>query len=197
MKKLIPIELDYKKLEGISQEQIAEHFEVLYKGYVDKVNEIRRKLEEEFSNMPNATYDDYRELKLEESFALNAVKLHESYFLGLGGDGVVPDEIRDIFSKSFGSFENWQEEFRGLGLASRGWAVLYYDLDEKGLYNGLSDWHSHGGVWDTKPILVLDVYEHAYFMDYGTKRQNYIDAYFANLDWQSILERIKKIKKWP
>lgn len=197
MEKLIPIELDYKKLKGISKEQISEHFEILYKGYVKKVNEIRQKLQEKFADIPNATYDEYRELKLEESFALNAVKLHEAYFLGLGGDGVVPIEIKDIFAKNFGSFENWQEEFYGLGLASRGWAVLYYDLHEKKLYNGLGDWHSHGGVWNAKPILVLDVYEHAYFIDFGAKRKNYIDAYFDNLNWDFILESIKKIKKWP
>lgn len=197
MEKLVPIELDYKKLNGISKEQIAEHFEVLYKGYVGKVNEIREKLAGGFEGLPNATYNDYRELKLEESFALNGVKLHESYFLGLGGDGVVPDEIREIFSKHFGSFENWLEEFHGLGMASRGWAVLYYDLDEKKLYNGLSDFHSHGGIWNTKPIVVLDIYEHAYFMDYGTKRKDYIDAYFENLNWKYILDEIKNIKKWP
>ena len=197
MEKLEAIELPYKKLKGISHDQIAEHFEVLYKGYVGKVNAIRQDLEDGFKGMPNATYDKYRELKLEESFALNGVKLHEGYFMGRGGDGSVPDEIRKIFARAFGSFENWQERFYGLGMASRGWAVLYYDLDEKQLYNGLGDWHSHGGVWNAKPILVLDVYEHAYFMDFGTKRKNYIDAWFNNLNWDYILEELKNIKKWP
>lgn len=197
MEKLVPIDLPYKKLRGISHEQITEHFEVLYKGYVSKANEIREKLSESFGKIPNATYDDYRELKLEESFALNAMRLHESYFLGLGGDGVVPDEARDMFAKHFGSFENWLEGFHGLGLAARGWAVLYYDLDEQKLYNGLSDFHSHGGVWNAKPIVVLDVYEHAYFTDFGTRRKNYIDVYFDNLNWQCILDELKNIGKWP
>ncbi len=206
MEKLMPIELPYKKLKGISHEQVSEHFEVLYKGYVKKVNEIRERLSGKFPGLPNPTYDEFREFKLEESFALNAVKLHEAYFLGLGGatnqtvhggDGAVPDEARKIIAKDFCSFENWQERFYGLGLAARGWAVLYYDLDEKRLYNGLGDFHSHGGVWNAKPILVLDVYEHAYFMDFGAKRKNYLDAYFNNLDWQYILDELKNIKKWP
>ncbi len=197
MEKLEAIKLPYKKLKGISGEQISEHFDVLYKGYVGKVNAIRKDLEDGFEGMPNATYDRYRELKLEESFALNGVKLHEAYFLSLGGDGTVPDEMRKILAKDFGSFENWQERFYGLGMASRGWAVLYYDFDEKKLYNDLCDWHSHGGVWNAKPILVLDVYEHAYFMDFGTKRKNYIDAWFDNLHWDYILDELKNIKKWP
>lgn len=194
---MVPIELNYRSLKGISKSQIEDHFEVLYKGYVKKVNEIRRKLDDEFSSLPNPTFDDFRELKLEESFALNAVKLHEAYFLTLGGDGSVPDEIRKLLAKDFGSFENWQEKFYGIGLAARGWAVLYYDFNEKKFYNGLSDFHSHGAVWNTKPIVVLDVYEHAYFMDFGAKRQNYLDAYFNNLNWHFIWENIKNIKRWP
>lgn len=197
MEKLVPVELSYKKLKGISHEQIADHFEVLYKGYVNKVNEIRERLAKGFERLPNATHDDYRELKLEESFAYDAVKLHELYFLSLGGDGVVPEEICKILSKDFGSFENWIEEFHGLGLASRGWAILYYDLDEKRLYNGLSDWHSQGGIWNGKPIIALDVYEHAYFMDFGAKRKDYIEAFFNNLNWKYVLEELKNIKKWP
>ena len=78
MEKLEAIKLPYHKLKGISGEQISEHFDVLYKGYVGKVNAIRKDLEDGFEGMPNATYDKYRELKLEESFALNGVKLHEA-----------------------------------------------------------------------------------------------------------------------
>jgi superoxide dismutase, Fe-Mn family len=192
---LKPIELPYTSLLGLSAKQISEHFDVLYKGYVNKVNDIRAKIVAANSEGANGTYAEIRELKLEESFALNAVKLHEAYFLGMGGDGQVTDKIKDLLAKDFGSYEKWQADFIATGMSARGWAVLYWDWREMHFSNALVDWHSHGGIWGTSPLLVLDVYEHAYFIDYGTKRKDYIDAWFKNVHWQFVQKLVTQIEK--
>jgi superoxide dismutase, Fe-Mn family len=192
---LKPIELDYKSLPGLSEKQLTEHYEVLYKGYINKVNDIRSKIVTTTGESANGTYAEVRELKLEESFALNGVKLHEYYFMAMGGDGQAPDTIKTLLAKDFGSYEKWQADFMATAMSARGWAVLYYDWHEMHFSNGLADWHSHGGVWNCTPVLVLDVYEHAYFMDYGTKRKDYIDAWFKNINWDYTIQTIEQIEK--
>ena len=170
--------LKYKSLPGLSERQISEHHDVLLPGYVKKVNEIRAKLPNTDKSNANGTYAELRELKLEEGFAVNAVKLHESYFDDLGGDGKADGEIKKLIEADFGSYEKWEEEFRALGLCSRGWVVLAYDMDDKKLRNYIADVHNQGGVWNAISLLVLDVYEHPYFLDYATARKTYIDASF-------------------
>jgi superoxide dismutase, Fe-Mn family len=190
-----PITLNYKSLPGLSEKQISEHYEVLYKGYINKLSEIRQKIEAATGEGAGATYADIRELKLEESFASNAVKLHEAYFLGLGGNGTVTETVSETLAKDFGSYEKWEADFRATGMSARGWAVLYYDWKEGRLRNGLADFHSHGAIWSTTPVLVLDVYEHAYFIDYGTKRKDYIDSWFANINWSRVEKTLAKVGK--
>lgn len=186
-------ELKYKKLEGLSERQLLEHHDVLYAGYVKKTNEIEEKLKNVDLSSANGTYSDLRELKMEETFALNGVKLHEGYFdnmtdspkLGLGQKLTQTEfEIKKVINRDFGSYENWEKEFKAMGLCARGWVVLGYDLDEKKLKNILCDSHNQGGVWNMVAILIMDVYEHAYFLDYATARKAYIEAFFKNIDWQ-------------
>lgn len=181
---LQPIKLPYSKLSYLSDAQLSEHYEVLYKGYVNKTNDIRKKIKEASKDGANGTYAEIRELKLEESFALNGVKLHEAYFLAMGGDGTITESVKKALEKDFESVAKWEEDFRATAMSSRGWAILYWDQQEMKLRNGLADFHSHGAIWNVTPFLVLDVYEHAYFMDYGTKRKNYIDDWFKNIDWE-------------
>lgn len=181
--------LKYKSLNGISERQLSEHYDVLYAGYVKKVGEIREKLGNISKENVNPTYSDYRELKLEETFSLNGVKLHELYFENLGGDGEVSGGILTKIEQDFGSFENWHEDFMAAGMGARGWVVLALDPIDGQLRNFLSDFHSHGCVWGTKPILVLDVYEHAYFIDYGTNRKGYLEAFMKNIDWGVVENR--------
>ena len=143
----------------------------------------------------NATFSDFRELKMEEGFAANAILLHEAYFDVLGGKGNPEGKIVDAIVKDFGSFDAWQEEFKALGLSARGWAVLAYDFNDGRLHNYLADMHNQGGVWGVSPILVLDVYEHAYFIDYGSDRKTYIEDFFKNLNWKAINKKFDKIAK--
>lgn len=186
--------LKYTELDGLSEKQLKEHHDVLYAGYVKKIGEIEEKLKTVDVSSANATYSDLRELKMEETFALNGVKLHEGYFdnMSKGGNGNVFGKILEMVHRDFGSYENWEKEFRALGLSARGWVVLCYDLEEKKLKNVICDSHNQGGLWNAITILIMDVYEHAYFIDYATARKTYIDAFFKNIDWQFIDHRISE-----
>lgn len=185
--------LKYKILNGLSEKQLAEHHDVLYAGYVKKTNEIRAKLPSADKENPNATFSEIRELKAEESFALNGVKLHEGYFDNMAVQQSKPNgAILELINRDFGTYENWEKEFKALGVSARGWAILAYDLDDKKLFNVLCDAHNHAGIWNCIALLIMDVYEHAYFVDYATARKKYIDAFFSNIDWNEINGRIEK-----
>ena len=188
--------LKYKSLKGISEQQLSEHHDKLYAGYVKKINAIREMLKEVDTSTANATYSNIRELKVEETFAQNGVRLHEGYFELLGGEGKPEGTVTDLIKKDFGSYEKWEAEFKAMGLSSRGWVVLAYDWEEGKLRNYLCDVHNQGGVWDCTPVLILDVYEHAYFIDFATGRKGYIDAFMNNIDWKAVDENYsQKVSK--
>lgn len=181
-------ELVFTKLSGISDKSIENHY-TLYQGYVKKWQEIQNKLTTTDFSLANATFSDIRELKVEESFAANAIILHEAYFDILGGDGQPIGELMAALEKTFGSFENWLNQFKLLGLSSRGWVILAFDYNDGQLKNYIADTHNSFGVWGTSPILVLDMYEHAYFSDFGTDKKTYIEVFFKNLNWSKINKR--------
>jgi len=185
--------LPFKELKGISQKTIEIHWGKLYQGYVKKWQEIQEKLEKVDLSSANATFSELRELKLEETFAANAVILHEAYFDILGGDGKPEGEIIEVIEKNFGSFENWTEEFKSLGMASRGWVILVYDFNDGKLRNYIADAHNLYGIWGTAPVLVLDMYEHAYFIDFGSDKKSYIETFFQNLNWETINKKFQKV----
>jgi len=188
--------LPFQELRGISQKTTENHYGKLYQGYVKKWQEIQEKLKTTDKSLANATFSELRELKTEETFAGNAIILHEAYFDVLGGDGKPTGEILEKISEDFGSFEVWQEEFKSLGLTARGWVILAFDFNDGKLRNYIADAHNQGGIWGTSPILVLDVYEHAYFIDYGSDRKSYIETFFSNLNWQAVNKKyLKTLKK--
>lgn len=188
--------LKYQELSGISAKQLAEHHDVLYTGYVKKYNEINSKLIEVDLTSSNQTFSELRELNVEKTFALNGVKLHEAYFDGLTPKAqATPDgKIAELIEHHFGSFEKWLAEFKALGLAARGWVVLAYDLQREVLENYICDAHNQGGVWNCVALIILDVYEHAYFLDYATARKDYIEAYLKNINWVEINQRLSQFK---
>ncbi len=187
--------LKYTQLDGLSERQLKEHHDILYVGYVNKLNEIEEKLKTTDRSSANGTYAEFRELKKEEVFATNGIYLHEYYFDNLGSDKNQSDEAKNIIAKDFGSYEKWEEDFRACGLAARGWVVLAYNFEDKKLHNYISDTHDNGGVWSCAPLIVLDVYEHAYFLDYGTKRKDYIGKFMTNIDWKEFIARYNKLKR--
>jgi Fe-Mn family superoxide dismutase len=171
---------------GLSERQMQEHYK-LYEGYVKKANEISELLKKVDYSKANATYSDLRALKLGYSFAVNAIKSHELYFENLSGDGTVPIGIvGKMLAEQFGSYENWEQDLKATGIAARGWVWLAYDWQNKTLFNYLGDQHDAFPIWHATPLVALDVYEHAYFIDYGTTRADYINAFCKNLNWNAV-----------
>jgi Fe-Mn family superoxide dismutase len=193
MKEFTAEPLKYAELPGLSAKQLAEHHDVLYAGYIKKVNEIRAALPGADLTKANATWSDLREMKLEEGFAVNGVVLHERYFANMAPSGrAISGSIQEWIDADFGSYEKWAAEFAALGLCSRGWVVLAFDLKDGRLHNYLADVHNQGGVWGAVPLIVLDVYEHAYFLDYATARKKYLDSFMGNIDWTAANDIISQ-----
>ncbi|MBU6447642.1 superoxide dismutase [Patescibacteria group bacterium] len=184
-----------RALDGISEKTMTEHYK-LYEGYVKKANEILEKLKSVDRSTANQTYSDLRELKLEFSFAVGGVKNHEIYFGHLGGKGGEPGgALAEKIKQDFGSFEAFKEDMKQTGIAARGWVWLAYDWQTGKLFNYLGDAQNTYPVWDATPIVALDTYEHAYWLDYGTGRGTYIDAFFKNLNWEVVEQCYGKIEK--
>lgn len=171
-----------KDLEGISLRTLQEHFK-LYEGYVKKTNEIQKKVLEADKSEANGVYSYIGELKRQETFAVNGMKLHEVYFAHLGGDGEPKGELVKMIERDFGSMDAWKEEMVATGLSARGWAILAFDFKDDRLHIYGADAQNIGAVWGAVPLIAMDVYEHAYFIDYGTNRKEYVNAFFRNLDW--------------
>jgi Fe-Mn family superoxide dismutase len=171
------------ELEGISRQTIEAHYK-LYQGYVAKRNEILGKLAGVDLGSANQTYSELRSLKVDLTFAIGGIKNHELYFEHLGGHGGDPKgRFGELVARDFGSAEAWKADLKATGLAGRGWAWAAYDWDEGRLFNYIGDAQNTFPVWNATPLVALDVYEHAYFIDYGTDRAGYIDAFLNNLDY--------------
>jgi Fe-Mn family superoxide dismutase len=171
------------QLDGISRTSVEAHYR-LYQGYVTKRNEILSKLAAVDLAAANQVYSDLRALKVDLTFAVGGIKNHELYFEHLGGPGGDPaGPVARLIDRDFGSVEAWRADLKATGLAGRGWAWTAYDWDERRLFNYIGDAQNTFPVWNATPLVALDVYEHAYFLDYQTDRGAYIDAFFANLDW--------------
>jgi superoxide dismutase, Fe-Mn family len=174
------------ELDGISREAIEAHYK-LYQGYVATRNEILGKLADVDLAGANQTYSELRALKVELSFAIGGIKNHEIYFGHLGGPGGDPAGLfGDLVKRDFGSAEAWKADLKATGLAGRGWAWAAYDWDEGRLFNYLGDAQNTFPIWNATPLVALDVYEHAYFIDFATDRASYIDKFFDNLDYDVV-----------
>jgi len=181
-----------KELDGISKKTIEIHHDKLYVGYVKKSEEISGKLKQLSSDIisgkvgsGNQTFSELRALKEGETFAVNGAFLHEWYFDNLGGDGnwKIASELSKAIINKWGSVEGFIKYFSECGMASRGWSILCWNIKRQKImqYNG--DAHNQGGVWGCIPIIALDVYEHAYFIDFGSDRKTYIEAFWKNFNW--------------
>ena len=187
---------ELKGLEGLSDNQISQHKDILYVGYVNKLGEIEDKLKTADRSKANQIYSEYRGLKADETFALNGVVLHELYFENLGGRGGNPSgKIADFIKRDFASTEKWIEDFKACGIAVRGWVVLAYSFYDGMLHNYGADAHHFNFPAMAWPLLVMDVYEHAYTIDYGVKRPPYIEAFMKNVNWDAVNGRLEKISK--
>ncbi|GMU25415.1 superoxide dismutase [Patescibacteria group bacterium] len=186
-------------LHGISDKAMEIHHDKLYAGYVKKKDEIAQKLQplERGGDLASAnqTYSELRALKDGETFAVNGVYLHEWYFDVLGGNGALTGPLVEALAMQYGSVENFVAYFSACGMAARGWCVLAWDRHDKALRVYTGDAHNQGGVWGCMPVIVLDVYEHAYFIDFGSDRKAYIEAFWKNLNWEKANELFEMAKR--
>lgn len=184
-----PLPPKLSKTTGISQTTHEEHYK-LYQGYIKKTNEIMEKLKTVDLASANQSYSDLRSLKVELSFALGGVKNHELYFDAMGGaGGPAPGKLGERVARDFGSHEKWAAEFKACGLAARGWVWLAWDRDLGRLMNYVGDAQNTYPIWNSAIVLPMDVYEHAYYLDFKTNRAAYIDAFLANVDWEATAGR--------
>ena len=188
--KTLPLPFDPSVLRGISEKVIVSHHQNNYSGAVKKLNLIQQQL----AAMPeNAHPIEYGALKKEELIALNSKLLHELYFGNLGGSGVMDRRMKTLLIQGFGSLEAWKNDFvktaKSLSGGS-GWVILSYLKGQNTLMHQIASDHSDS-VATGVPLLVLDMYEHSYHMDYGTKAAQYIDAFVDNIDWAIVSERFQ------
>ncbi|MDR1065970.1 MAG: Fe-Mn family superoxide dismutase [Clostridiales bacterium] len=181
-------------MSAISKDQFDSHIK-LYNGYVDKVNEITKDL---FDLTPpfqaNATYSKYRGLKKGETYALDGVILHEAYFSNMTSAKTSPDEcLHRVFDQCFGGYEGWVNDFASCAAAARGWCVFCYDQRTRSFRNILMDSHDDGMTCLAYPIIVLDMYEHAYFIDYKTDKAEYIKRFIDGICWRAAGKRLNKL----
>jgi Fe-Mn family superoxide dismutase len=181
-----PLDPRLLQLSGISRASVEAHYR-LYQGYVGKRNEILTALQGVDLDKANQVSSELRALKVDLTFAIGGIKNHELYFAHLGGPGGDPDgAFRALVERDFGTVEAWRSDLKATGIAGRGWAWTAFDWDEQRLFNYIGDAQNTFPVWNATPLVALDVYEHAYFLDYQTDRPSYIDAFFENLDWDVV-----------
>lgn len=188
-----PKTFNFRTVKGISMKQLEEHYK-LYRGYVDKLNQIWSipYVPRNYTDS-NPIYSNMRSLKLGETYSLDSVKLHNLYFENMtGGNNIPSGAVLNAITNQFSSYDNFASYFTNVGLSMRGWVVLAIDsLDNKMHIIGCDE-HDKGAIWLSYPILVMDVYEHSYFMDFGTDRRKYISTFIQNINWNVLNERFSK-----
>lgn len=180
---------DPASLKGLSEKLITSHHQNNYAGAVKRLNAIRAEMINcDFKSMPGYALNG---IKREELIAINSLLLHELYFASLGGDGILPPPIELALTSSFGSAGRWHDEFTAMGRAlggGSGWVILNYLPHNGTLINQYASDHTQC-VAGAVPILALDMYEHAYHIDFGANAAAYIDSFMANIKWSAVAAR--------
>jgi superoxide dismutase, Fe-Mn family len=191
--------MNFEKLlgtEGFSNQLLTNHF-TLYNGYVTNTN----KLMEEFAELEKqgrAGTPQYAEMKRRFGWEFDGMRLHELYFGNMVKGGLALDKGSKLHAKiaeGFGSFENWEKAFKSVGaMRGIGWAILYFDPKGNQLLNTWINEHDTGHLAAAAPVLIMDVFEHAFMIDYGLKRADYIEAFFKAIDWAAVQKRFDAVK---
>jgi Fe-Mn family superoxide dismutase len=186
---------DYSKLigiEGFSETLLKNHF-TLYQGYVTNTNKVldtlARMLKDDKTGTP-----EFAELKRRLGWEFNGMRLHEYYFENLGGKGGVKKDgkLARKLAGDFGSYDTWEKDFKVTGaMRGIGWVVLYQDIINGNLINFWINEHDVSHPAGCNPILIMDVFEHAFMLDYGLKKADYIGAFFKNIEWSVVESRLK------
>ena len=190
-----PLPFDPTKLNGISEKLIRSHHENNYTGAVKALNVVEQRLAllAKEKDLPPYMYGD---LKREELMRTGSVVLHEQYFANLGGNGKADGNAKKLIEQWFGSYEIWEAEFKRTGNAlsgGSGWTILAFNQHTRELHNYWAADHTSNAPFSV-PLLVLDMYEHAYQIDYGAAAAKYVDAFMSNVNWDEVNRRVDSIK---
>jgi Fe-Mn family superoxide dismutase len=178
-------------LQGFSETLLKNHF-TLYQGYVANTNKVTETLDQMLKDGKTGT-PEYAELKRRFGWEFNGMRLHEYYFENLGGKATLDHygPLGKQMQCDFGSYELWEKDFRATGaMRGIGWVVLYQDRESKRLFNFWINEHDVSHPAGCAPILIMDVFEHAFMLDYGLKKADYIDAFFKNIVWSAVEGRM-------
>ena len=186
---------DYTRLigmQGFSETLLKNHF-TLYQGYVTNTNKVLDTLDGLLKSDKAAT-PEYAELKRRLGWEFNGMRLHELYFENLGGNAPLPKEgkLAQKLAESFGSAEAWEKDFRATGaMRGIGWVVLYQDEISGRLINFWINEHDVANPAGCRPLLIMDIFEHAFMIDYGLKKGDYIESFFKNIEWKAVEARLR------
>ncbi len=178
---------------GFSDQLLKNHF-TLYQGYVKNVNTLVQELET-LTKEGKAGTPAHSEMQRRLGWEFNGMRLHELYFANMTKSAAKPSESSSLYQliqKVYGSYEAWEKDFRAIGsMRGIGWAVTYYDPESKELFNVWINEHDVGHFTGCTPLVIMDVFEHAFMLDYGTKRADYIEAFMRAVDWGVVEDRLK------
>lgn len=194
MKKLEAKNYNFSNVRYFSPVQLSEHYQ-LYTNYINCINEVDNDLKNDrIFDECNSSYSRIRSAQKSKTFCFDSIKLHELYFENLtGNNNRIQGPIERVIVETFGSYNIFRDKFKCIGMSMRGWVLLCYDKYNNEFYIYGQDSHDCGVMLYAEPLIVLDVYEHAYMIDFGTNRNIYIDAFFQNLDFNVVNRRLNNI----
>lgn len=181
---------NFNNVNGISKCQLDQHY-TLYTRYVDAMNKVSIEMNDNnlYKNC-NPNFSNLRNTQIALTYNLDSIKLHELYFENMTGlNNDINGKIQIVINNIFGSYENFMDKFKCIGLSMRGWVILCYDPFSNDYYIYGQDSHNTEISMNTYPLIVMDVYEHAYMIDFGIDKAKYIDTFFKNLDFKVINNR--------
>jgi Fe-Mn family superoxide dismutase len=189
-----PLPFDPAKLNGLSEKLLRSHFDNNYSGAVRRLGQIETQLAALPKDAPGF---QLKGLKMEELIATNSVVLHEEYFGNLGGNGKASGTVQQAIARDFGSFDKWNTDFRALSNAlggGSGWAILNFNFADGKLHNYIAFDHTDNVAFG-RPVLVNDMFEHAYAIDFGSAAAKYVDAVMLNVKWDECNRRYEEAVK--
>ena len=182
------------QVDGLTEAQLTAHFG-LYAGYVKKLNEIEEKLATTDPSMSNYSFGAFSELKRREAVAFNGAYLHQLYFENLAPDrGQVSDALKGAIEADFGGQAAFEAQMKGAAVSTPGWVLLTFNRIDRKLHSYILYEHHVGLPAHQEILLALDCWEHAFMIDYGTKKPDYLAVFFRNVNWNVVNDRYAKAR---
>ncbi|MGQ0634549.1 MAG: superoxide dismutase [Planctomycetaceae bacterium] len=183
--------LKYDEIPGLlTKAQVAPHYQAHYGGALKRFVTLDQQIDKQLQSGEPLGGDAYTLVQKDKVNRMNSILLHELYFDGLTAQPAAPaEDVRTAIARRFGSLDRWKEDFRACCMAANGWGILARNVVNGQLYNVASDLHEVGVLWLGQPMVVCDVYEHAFYVDYQNRKQEYVDRFVQYVDWREIDRR--------